>query len=51
MATRSALHLVAYRAAADSIRLDPGYMRRGIAAALIYRIVEVLRARVLSGWR
>lgn len=29
----------------EDLFVDPGYMRRGIAAALINRIVEVLRAR------
>jgi ribosomal protein S18 acetylase RimI-like enzyme len=29
----------------EDLFVDPGYMRRGIAAALVNRIAEVLRAR------
>jgi len=35
----------------EDLFVDPGYMRRGIATALVSRIAEVLRARARSAWR
>ena len=35
----------------EDLFVDPGYMRRGIATALVSRIAEILRARGASAWR
>jgi GNAT superfamily N-acetyltransferase len=35
----------------EDLFVDPGFLRRGIATALVSRIAEVLRARGWSAWR
>src|SRR6266566_1228854 len=35
----------------EDLFVDPAYMRRGIATALVSRITEILRARGQSAWR
>ena len=35
----------------EDLFVDPGYMRRGIATALLNRITEILRARERSAWK